>query len=79
MQKFLAVLKAVFVTVRDTARDLNASQRRAIYKLAVAAGVTIVVKFGVSADNATQVVETIGVFVTTVLVPILAHVKVNDD
>lgn len=75
MHKFIAIL----VALKDAFLSLPAAKRRAAYKFALAVGVAIVVKFGVDADTAAQYIETAVVFVTTVLVPMLAHLNVADD
>lgn len=75
MQKiiaFLIALKAAFAS-------LPAAKRKAAYKMALGVGVALVVKFGVDADTATQVIETGVVFVTTIVIPMLAHMNVNDE
>jgi hypothetical protein len=75
MHKIITIL----IALRDAFASLPAAKRKAAYKLALGVGVALVVKFGVDADTATQIIETGVVFVTTVLVPMLAHMNASDD
>lgn len=70
---------AITLALRDAFLALPAAKRKAAYKLALGVGVALVAKFGVDADSAVQYIETVVVFVTTIVVPMLAHMHVSDE
>jgi len=72
-------IKHVIAVLATAYKQLTVSQRKAIYKFAMAVGVAIVVKFGVDADSAATWIATLSAFISTVLVPILAHQKAVSD
>lgn len=78
LKSLAAKAKHVIVILVGVFTSLSASQRKAVYKVATAAGVAISVKFGVDADSAATWIATAGVFVSTVLVPLFAHAKTSD-
>lgn len=58
---------------------LSPAQRKLVYKLAAAVGLSISVKFGIDSHDATQWIATAVTFVSTFLVPVLAHTKVSEQ
>lgn len=74
----LNTIREIVLAVRDIIAGLSTSQRKALYKAAVAIGTAIAVKFGLDATNVAGYIETAVVFASTVLVPLFAHTKATD-
>lgn len=77
--KMLVRLYGALLFVTGLLGGLNVAQRRMVYKAAGAIGLAICVKFGMDAHDAQQWVTTAIAFVSTVLVPVLAHANAKDS
>lgn len=70
-------LAYLWVVTKRVYANLTPSQRRKVYAVAVAAGVALAVKLGVSADTAGDWITTGVTFFTSVIVPAFANSKVE--